>query len=233
MSQTLSLYRLQQTDAAIERILARLEEIETILSDDAAIRAARIQVEEREQQRRNAERQLRQAEQAVEAQRIKIEQVEASLYGGAVRNPKELQDLHNDLAALQRHLSKLENQQLEAMIALESAETVSREAQQALQVTQAERERLLTTLREEQARLQKELEKYRAERQAITVSISAENLELYQQLRQSRRGVAVASIVESACSACGAALPPAIQQAARSSAQLTRCPSCGRILCGY
>lgn len=233
MSQTLSLYRLQQTDTAIERILARLEEIEATLSDDSTLRAARAQAEEREQERRNAERRLRQAEQAVEEQRIKIEQAEASLYSGAVRNPKELQDLQNDLAALQRHLSTLENHQLEAMIALESAENVSREAQQAFQITQAERETFLTTLKEEQTRLQKELEKYRAERQAIVVNLSAANLELYQQLRQSRRGVAVASIAESACSACGAALPPAIQQAARSSSQITRCPSCGRILCGY
>ncbi len=233
MSQTLNLYRLQQTDTAIERILARLEEIETILADDSALRAAKAQAEECEQERQNAERQLRQAEQAVEAQRVKIERVETSLYGGAVRHPKELQDLQNDLAALQRRLSALENQQLEAMIALEAAEKSSHEAHQTLRVTQAEREALLTAIREEQARSQKELEKHRAERQAIIVNLSAENLELYQQLRQSRRGVAVASIAESACSACGAALPPAIQQAARSSAQITRCPSCGRILCGY
>jgi len=233
MSQTLSLYRLQQTDTTMERILARLEEIEAAQRDDAPLRAVQAQAEEREKERLQAERALRQAEQAVTDQRIKIEQVESSLYGGKVRNPKELQDLQNDLAALQRHLSALENRQLEAMIALEAAEEHSHTAQQALQAAQRERQTLLESLLEEQGRLQKEYEKYQAERQAILASLKAENLALYQQLRQTRGGVAVATITESACSACGAALPPALQQAARSAAQLTRCPSCGRILCGY
>jgi hypothetical protein len=36
---------------------------------------------------------LKQSELEVEKQRIKIQQTEASLYGGLVHNPKELQDL--------------------------------------------------------------------------------------------------------------------------------------------
>lgn len=233
MSQPLSLYRLQQTDLAIERILARLEEITHTIEDNSALRTAEIQLEEQERRQREAERSLQQAEEAVEAQRLKIEQVTANLYGGHVHNPKELQDLQNDLAALQRRLSTLENQQLEAMITLESAEQAKREAQGKLDIVRREREALLDSLRAEQAALQKELEKYQAERQAIVTGLSAENLELYQQLRQTRRGLAVVSITENACSACGAALPPAVQQSARASVQITRCPSCGRILCGY
>lgn len=233
MSQPLSLYRLQQTDLAIERIQARLEEIAHAMEDDSTLRAIEHQTEQHDRQRQNAERALRQAEQAVDEQRLKIQQVEASLYGGNVRNPKELQDLQNDLAALQRRLTALEDQQLEAMISLESAEQVSRETHQKLETAQREREALLEALQQEQTSLLKELEKHHTERQAIVAGISAANLELYQQLRQTRRGLAVAPIAENACSACGAALPPAVQQAARSSTQLIPCPSCGRILCGY
>ncbi len=233
MSQPLSLYRLQQTDLAIERIQARLEEIAHAMEDDSTLRAIEQQTEQHDRQRQNAERALRQAEQAVDEQRIKIQQVETSLYGGNVRNPKELQDLQNDLAALQRRLTTLEDQQLEAMISLESAEQACHETHQKLETAQREREALLEALQQEQTSLLKELEKHHAERQAIVAGISAANLELYQQLRQTRRGLAVAPIAENACSACGAALSPAVQQAARSSTQLIPCPSCGRILCGY
>ena len=63
---------------------------------------------------------MKQSEAEVEKQRIKIEQTEASLYGGHVHNPKELQDLQKDVASLKRHLETLEERQLEAMLVVET-----------------------------------------------------------------------------------------------------------------
>ena len=58
----------------------------------------------------------------VNKQKVKIEQSEASLYSGNVTNPKELQDLQNEAAALKRYLVTLEDRQLEAMLEVETAE---------------------------------------------------------------------------------------------------------------
>ena len=52
----------------------------------------------------------------------RVGQAEASLYGGHVQNPKELQDLQKDVASLKRHLETLEERELEAMEAAENAE---------------------------------------------------------------------------------------------------------------
>ena len=232
MNQTLSLYRLQRTDSQIGRAQARLQAIKKILENDEALRNASKQAEVAEKNRLAAERALRQAEDTVHDQCIKIEQTESSLYSGSVHNPKELQDLQNDVAALKRHLSTLEDRQLEAMLACEEADSAYQAAQAALSTVQSQSNEQNQSLGQEQASLHKEIAKLEAERQAIGNAIPAQFIESYNQLRQTRGGVAVAAISDSACAACGSGLTPAEQQAARSAAQIARCPSCGRILYG-
>jgi len=230
MNQTLSLYRLQQTDSQISRVQARLQAIQKILENDEALRQASAQAEVAEKNRLAAERALRQAEDTVRDQHIKIKQTEASLYSGSVHNPKELLDLQNDVAALKRHLATLEDRQLESMLACDEAESAYQAAQDALRAVQSQWNEQNQNLSQEQARLQREIAKLEAERQAIANAIPAQFIESYNQLRQTRGGVAVAAISDSACAACGSGLTPAEQQAARSAAQIARCPSCGRIL---
>lgn len=232
MNQTLSLYRLQQTDSQTSRALTRLQAIQEILENVEALRMARDQAKVAEKNRLAGERRLRQTEAAVRDQQIKIEQTEASLYSGSVHNPKELQELQNEVAALKRYLATLEDRQLEAMLACEEAESTHLAALANLQATQARFNEQNRSLRQEQASLQREVEKLEAERQAIANAIPVEYIEVYNQLRQQRGGVAVAGISDNTCAACGSGLTPAQQQAARSAAQIVHCPSCGRILYG-
>lgn len=233
MSQTLSLYRLQQIDSQIDRAKARLQAIQQALEDDATLRLAKETAQTAEINFKEATRGMDKAENEVQAQRIKIEQNEASLFGGTVRNPKELQDLQNDVASLKRHLVTLEDRQLEAMLAAEEAESSHTAAQSALQAAQSYWEEHNQSLTQEQTSLGKEIEKLTVERSAVHTSIPADALDLYDQLRLQRRGVAVAAIADNACNACGSSLTQSEVQIARSSAsQIARCPSCGRILYG-
>ncbi len=77
-----------------------------------------------------------------------------------------------------------------------------------------------------------DLERFFIERNAVAGAIPAAELSLYDQLRQQRRGVAVAVISDNSCEACGSTLSLAQIQSARSSGQVMFCPSCGRILYG-
>ena len=232
MSQTLSLYRLQQIDSQIDRAGVRLQVIAEQLENDHELSAANQAAEQARASLQSAERSLRQAEADVAAQRIKIEQTEASLYGGTVRSPKELQDLQNDSAALKRHLGTLEDRQLEAMLAGEAAESADHAAAEKARVV---RERLLEQsqgLRQEQESLQKELERLKTEHDAVLGNIPAEAIRFYDRLRQQHRGVAVATISDNSCGACGSNLTLAQVQLAHSSSEMAICPSCGRILYG-
>jgi predicted nucleic acid-binding Zn-ribbon protein len=232
MSQTLSLYRLQQVDSQIDRAHNRLQIIQKALKDDAELRLANERLDSTNTLHETADRALQQAESDTQLQHIKIEQTESSLYSGKGHSPKELLDLQNDVAALKRHLITLEDIQLEAMLDAEKsmgAHQAARADMLALQNRSADQNR---SLHVEQIALQKELEKLLSERAAAAGPIPPDALNIYDQLRQQRRGMAVAVISENSCSACGSGLSAAQMQSSRASGQMAFCPSCGRILYG-
>ncbi|HEY6072365.1 MAG TPA: C4-type zinc ribbon domain-containing protein [Anaerolineales bacterium] len=230
MSAALGLFRLQQVDRQIDQVQARLNAIQQILENDAELRAALNGVETTGKEKTEAEKLLHEAEAQVKSQQIKIEQAESSLYGGSVHNPKELQDLQNDVASLKRHLSTLEERQLEAMIQLDTAQAGADAAAKELSDLQSRRGSDHSRLFGEQSTLQNKLVPLQAERKAVMTDLAAKSLELYEDLRGRRRGIAVAEVTDDSCSACGTTLNAALQQSARSTIQMSFCPSCGRIL---
>lgn len=209
---------------------ARVNAIQEVMENDAELRIALGGVETAQKVMQEAGLLLTEAEAQVKAQQIKIEQAESSLYGGAVHNPKELQDLQNDVASLKRRLSTLEERQLEAMIQVESAQAGLDSAQANLTAFQARRGDDHLRLLDELAVLQKNLTRLQDERQAVVTDLTEQSLRQYQELRERRRGVAVSEVSDNSCSACGTRLTAALQQIARSTTQVSYCPSCGRIL---
>jgi hypothetical protein len=232
MSQTLSLYRLQQTDSQIDRIQSHLLAIQNKLDDDAELRITREKDASAKVHFHTVSQSLKQAEDAVYNQRIKIEQTEASLYSGKGHSPKELQDLENDLTALKHQHATLEDIQLAAMLAVEEAEKINQTIQSNLVAATNSSLEQYQSLHNEKDSLEKERQKLYSERSANADTIPLESLRFYDQLRHQHRGVAVAIISDKSCSACGSGLTPAQIQAARSSNQIALCPSCGRILYG-
>jgi len=232
MSQTLSLYRLQQTDSQIDRIQSHLLAIKNNLDDDVELRKTREQSASAGMHFQAVTQTLKQAEEAVYNQRIKIEQTEASLYGGKGHSPKELQDLQDDLTALKHYQVALEDIQLDAMLAVEEAEKINQTIQTTLIAATNSSLEQNKSLHDKKDALEKELQKLFSERSANADSIPGESLRFYDLLRQQHRGLAVAIISDRSCSACGSGITPAQIQAARSSSEIALCPSCGRILYG-
>jgi len=230
MSQPFKLFRLQQLDTQIDTSQARLREIEALINDDHELRKSMEEAEVAQQALHNAKKEVQKAEYETAQLRVKIEQTDASLYGGKIRNPKELQDLQNELAALKRHMVVLEDRQLESMLGEELAGEVNDAAANALQQQRDRRETKLAMLRAEQKRLENDLIHLEDERAVAVGSIEGVDYQLYEQLRRDRRGIAVARVSDRACSACGTTLNAMLLQAARSQNQLHRCDTCGRIL---
>lgn len=230
MSAALGLYRLQQVDSQIDQIQARLKTIQETLENDLELRAANERLVTTQTKHRDAERALKLSESEVEKQRTKIEQTEASLYGGRVQNPKELQDLQKDVASLKRHLETLEERELEAMITAESTEKDLQTAKAELERVQSKLKEQNSDLARESEILRKDLERLGSERQAVVTDIASQALGAYEQLRKQKRGLAITTIADNSCEACGTTLTASQQQTARSTSQLFHCPTCGRIL---
>jgi len=221
---------LQLIDSRMDEIRARLEKINQILENDLEMRQAKKQISETEGMLQLAQHSLKQAETEVNRQKIKIEQSEAKLYSGNVKNPKELQDLQNEVAALKRHQETLEDRQLEAMLeeeATEQAHQAAIEKSERVKARLADQNQTLTT---EQSDLNKDLERLNAERSAALSPLDPNLLTDYDHLRQVKRGLAIAAVSDGACAACGTTLTPAQLQSARSTAQIINCSTCGRIL---
>jgi predicted nucleic acid-binding Zn-ribbon protein len=230
MSAALGLYRLQQVDSQIDQIQARLKAIQQTLENDVALRAAKEGFAAAEGKHRDATRALKLSEADVQKQQTKIQQTETSLYGGKVQNPKELQDLQKDVASLKRHLETLEERELEALIAVETAEKELQVAKIDLEHLQSNLKDQNKDLTQESETLRRNLERLNAERQAVVTDIASQALSVYDQLRKQKRGLAIATIAENTCEACGTTLTQSQQQTARSASQLFHCPTCGRIL---
>lgn len=229
MSAALGLYRLQQVDSQMDAIRARLKAIRETLENDLELRAATEALSAAENLHKQASADLKQSEAEFERQNVKIEQTESSLYGGNVKSPKELQDLQLEAASLKKHLGVLEERELEAMLRAEEAEKNLALAKARLADVQSNLREQNRDLATESEALNRDLERLESERRAVTGNLDHQALKTYEGLRQHKRGVAVATITEDTCSACGTTLTASQQQGVRST-QLFYCPTCGRIL---
>ena len=230
MSAALGLHRLQQVDSQMDQIRARLKTIRETLENDRELRAAKETLSAAENLHKQASTALKQSESDVEKQRIKIDQTEANLYGGSVHNPKELQELQMEVVSLKKHLDTLEERQLEAMVYAEEIEKKLQSAHDQLSTVQSRLKEQNLDLSIESDALSKDLERLEAERSATTTALGEKEIKTYEQLRQQKRGVAVATVNEGTCSACGTTLTASQQQNAHSTSQLFYCPTCGRIV---
>lgn len=230
MSAALGLYRLGQVDRQIDRIQSRLDAIRKILDNDSEMRSAREQSENATGEHLRAQHSLKNAEAEVVGLKLKIEQAEASLYGGSIKSPKELQDLQKDIASLKKHQTTLEERELESMFLVEETGSTRDKAKNNLDLVLARLGNEHKKLIGEQADLVRQLESLGQEREAALAPIENSMLAIYEDLRNQKRGVAVTEVDDGACASCGTTINAALQQNARSQKNLAHCPSCGRIL---
>jgi uncharacterized protein len=230
MNQAFQLYQLQKIDSQLDVIENRLSEIAKILDADETLKLAEAAVQQKQQQLHQEKLSMQRIDDSVQAQKIKIETSSVALYGGKIQNPKELQDLQSEISSLKKHLAVLEDQELEAMLHYDQLELELKQAQENQKMAQGEVAEKQSKLLGEQFQGTKTKEKLLAERAAVLPSILPENLEMYLKLRKTKRGVAVASVTDEACTGCGSNLTPAEWQTARSPRQVAYCSSCGRIL---
>ena len=230
MNQALNLFRLQTLDTQINHIDNRLNEIDLILKQDKAVKQALMKLEESKQELNKRRIELKQSENLVEIQQLKLKRSQANLFSGKIKNPKELQDLQQESEALRRYISKLEDDQLACMIIFEEAQQKSKSAEDQHKQAQENKASQNASLLGEKMRLEKTLSNLIPQRQAVISGISAEALNLYQGLLKSKNGLAVAEVLDNGCSACGSTLTPGELQSARSPNTLLHCANCGRIL---
>lgn len=226
------LYELQKLDEEADRIQKRLTWLEQALARADEVEVAQARWEAARQTLRRREKALEEAEYRVRELREKRRNIERMFEEGRVRNPRQAVTLQEEIAYLTRKIDEAEDRALEALTALEEAQTALQEAEAALREARANRARQEEAWRAEQSRLQERLALLQERRAALVQTFPQDVLATYEDLRTRKQGLAVATVDEGACAACGAMLSAARLQAAKNLFTLTFCPQCGRILYG-
>lgn len=226
------LYRLQLVDSEWTAKHERLAQVEEALGETHDLLLAREAAAEMVQVLQGLNKRLRALELDVQAVNDKLKANQERLYGGKVRNPKELSGLQEEAGALRRRRSELEDQELELMIEMEEQEAELAERQARLRQIEA-------GWREDQARLQAEKEQLaidlhalQGERQAIRTPIPPHDLADYDDLRQRYGGVGIALLRRGICQVCGVDVPTGVAGAVSRGEGRHYCPVCNRLLYG-
>jgi len=228
MSVASKLYQLQTTEQKLRETRQVLKATASRLERNEALEAAQKELSSLQAERDARRKAQRDLEWDVEQLTAKIKDVNDQLYGGKVRNPKELVNLEQDLRSLKRHLAEKEDLLLEAMALTEGAEdravAVEEEATGILNAWEREKPQL------EQAKAEAEvsLARLTRERETLRAGIDPSTAGLYDSIHRSS-GLAVVKVEQGRCRGCNLTVPSGQWQRARSG-ELVQCGSCGRIL---
>jgi len=224
------LYTLQEFDLAVDMRKLRLADIEAHLTETEELQATRAAFQEVDQKLRELSASQKELEWETGEIRAKAAVIEKKLYGGTVRQAKELEDLQKDLEALRRHAGAEEDKLLEIMEEVDATQKLWEKAKADIGATQGKWEREQAELLKEQVAINAELADLHPRRQAQAAEIDGSALSLYEILRTRRQGNAIARVERGMCQGCRITLPMSLVQKARSGLEVVQCVSCERIL---
>lgn len=162
----------------------------------------------------------------------KATQHDKMLYSGTIGNPRELQTLQDEIAALKRRISQLEDQELEVM---EQIEPLDADLARLAAERSALDERaagLRGSIAQDEVDIDAELATTRAERDALVADVEPDLLAEYEQLRPHSGGVAIARLVGGSCGGCHLGLSAVeLDRIKKLPVEaLVHCEECGRLL---
>jgi uncharacterized protein len=230
-----ALLGVQDQDTKLDQIRHKLAHLPARAERDAAAEALATleeQIQARGEQRDALARDQKKLDDEVSLLEEKRKSFDAKLYSGSVTNPRELQDLQEEIEALGRRISVLEDRELEIMEQVEPLE----EELSALATTAQQRRTVLddaqARLEAAEAELTKAFDDEASRRDAAAEAVPADLLATYDRLRSGLGGIGVARLVGNQCGGCHLTL--SAMEAARMrklpAGEVAHCEECGRIL---
>jgi len=228
MTSVKRLYDLQQIDLDIQREQGALDEISRQLGESEALLEARAEFLAEQEHLAEIEKQQRDLEWEIEDLRTSIAKVNAKLYGGANKNPKELVSLEKEVEIFKAKLREKEDSLLDLMAETEMIQDKIKLDGERLKKLEVEWKEEQKALSQKQAKVENRLSDLSQKRQSVASEITKQTLELYEGIRL-RKGQAVVKVAQGRCHGCHLTLSMNEWQRARAG-DLAQCSSCGRIL---
>jgi uncharacterized protein len=232
MTSAADLFALQEIDLRHDTRRALIADIESRLVETEEVLAAREAVSDAEAALEDLKRRQRDLDGRLEDLDARIQPIEKKLYDGSVRNARELTDLQKEVDSFKARRRVLDDEGLSLLESVEAATTAFSAAQAALRQAEADWRADQATLIDDKSRAEQENARLEADRDARIQDMESSVLGLYENLRKTKQGRAVARLERGLCQGCRVGLPTQLSQRVRSGHEIIQCPRCERILVG-
>ena len=231
MAEMTKLYELQKIDTMSLKVRRRLTQLQALQVESDELKAVRGKVSDLTAQHHEWHAKQKAAELELQSISSRIEEANQLLMGGQVRNPKELEALQASIEALQRQRSSVETASVEALYKAEELSGQLNNIGPKKAAVEEGWQRNQSQVTEEDTKLKRAFMQLKKQREQTAAAIPTALLQQYEQMRQRKGGIAVATVENETCSACHVQLPTGILSTLRSPlVHQVICPTCGRIL---
>jgi predicted nucleic acid-binding Zn-ribbon protein len=225
------LFRLQHIDLEI----ARLQAHRAGLSDGAPERAAASEAARRLSHLRDEiairQSRLRTLDLELQSLQAKRKKVEGDLYSGRIGNPKELTAMQEELAALDRAKTHLEDEVLGLLDEVERLEPQERDAQAQVAAAEGALQQQVAAYQQATAAADQDLQRLAMQRSEAVSALDEDLLRRYERLREAKGGLAIVAVRGGICEACHITIPERFRRRLEDNPEtLAACDGCGRLL---
>jgi predicted nucleic acid-binding Zn-ribbon protein len=228
MSLAKRVYELQQVELSIQGHIRQLGEMDLRIRHNDLFEQAEAGLKVAEIDRAGIEKQYKELDAEAETLRAQIRQITDKLYGGKIKNPKELVGYEQEAGMIKATLAKKDDVLLDMMEKLESGKVVIKKLKEAYKIANSAWESEKIELQVQVDVAKKELNELEKKRGELLTSIDKDALAAYEGVK-GRKGQAVVKVEQGRCLGCRVALSINELQRARGNAIVT-CGNCGRIL---
>ncbi|MBA3738335.1 MAG: hypothetical protein H0W97_07175 [Actinobacteria bacterium] len=224
---------IQEIDTATDRLMARMRALES--GEDAAAALA----EANEAERMMGELRLRldelsrdqmRFEHEIDSMSQKAAAEERRLYDGSVANARELDSITHEVDNLKKRRTDREDELLALMEVREEIEGQERAAAERSEALRARVAEVGDVAADELEKLQTVLKERTEARAALAKAVDPEFLELYEDLRPQKKGVAAVALIDGVCQGCHEQLSSVYVDRLKRVEGPKRCEHCRRIL---
>lgn len=151
---------------------------------------------------------------------------------GLVTNPKDLQRMQQELVSLSRRISELEDNELDVMEQLETAQARLAELRDRVAEIDARAAELVASRDATAGDVTKQVAAFTDERKVTATGVPTDLLALYEKIRTQKGGVGAAALRARRCGGCSLELTAADLGAIAKAPtdEVLRCEECNRIL---
>lgn len=224
------LYELQEVDLRTGEVERSLAEVVAKLADKSQLSAAKAQAARLDNQLDELSAKRRSAERTVGEITDSLSALEKRLYGGGITNAQQMAAAEEERTFTIARQGEVEDQLLELMVAMDELEPLVETARETLSRLEDARPAQEAEWQDAETKFGDDLAALALEREEVLPLVAPNLIPMYESLRKSRAGVAVARVERNMCQGCRLSLPMGDVQKARTSQGTVLCSSCGRIL---